>query len=86
MLAQYKRPKKEGESMINPNNMYQQMLLMTMLNVSMGALQGEPPDPSVFDSAAVKNEFGADWGATLPFLPAQNSDKNIEILSCSRSS
>jgi hypothetical protein len=65
MLARYKRPRKTGETMLNPNNLHQTMLTVTMLNISMGALQGDPPDPSVFDSSSVKNEFNADWGATV---------------------
>jgi hypothetical protein len=69
MLAKYNRPREEGETMINPNNIHQTMLTVTMLNISMGALQGSPPDPSIFDSTAVQNEFGADWGATVA-IPA----------------
>lgn len=66
MIAKYKRPREKDEIMIDPNNLHETMFTVITLNTSMGALSGgNPQEPSIFDSAAVMNEFGADWGATV---------------------
>lgn len=80
MLAEFARSKKQKNvSMVNPDKMYEQVFHTIVLNVGVGgqtssdmaaALQVEFAKPlKEFPSAAVKAEFGADWGATELIQP-----------------
>ncbi|OFZ67188.1 MAG: hypothetical protein A3D92_16250 [Bacteroidetes bacterium RIFCSPHIGHO2_02_FULL_44_7] len=63
-LAEYEhnmKTKEEGDIFIDPNKWYESTLQATILNIS----GGELPDYAVFGSEAVKQEFNADWGATV---------------------
>lgn len=63
MLAQYRRDtaqKQPGSYHANPNGMHAALFLAVLANISG---RGIPKSLRTFDSTAVKNEFGADWGA-----------------------
>jgi hypothetical protein len=65
LLAQYDRGKKNGDLVIHPNKLGISLFEATLLNIGIGGENsGELPKYSFFDSAAVKSEFNADWGAT----------------------
>jgi len=65
LLAQYEREKTKGALVINPNKWSISAFEATLLNIAIGGENsGELPKYSFFDSAAVKSEFNADWGAT----------------------
>ena len=76
VLAEYARSKtKKNVTMVDPNRMYETLFRAIVLNVGMGAQAG--PDLAAgfskplqtFPPAAVKAEFGADWGATALIEP-----------------
>jgi len=46
-------------TLVDPNSYAPSLMQVTLLNIS-----GRMPDPNVFGSEAVKNEFNADWGAS----------------------
>lgn len=58
---EFQKNKKEGDIMIDPNNWYSSVFDATILNISGGKL----PQASEFDPDAVREEFNADWGATV---------------------
>lgn len=63
LLQQYQdkeQNKQPGDINLNPNNLYATLLKTTTLNISNDYL----PEMVVFDKAAVKEEFNADWGGT----------------------
>ena len=55
------RNKQPGDINIHPNKLYVALFQTTVLNISNGQL----PEPTIFDKEAVKEEFNADWGATV---------------------
>lgn len=57
---EFQKNKKEGDVMLNPNELYSSMMLATLMNIS----GGQMPEINEFDEDAVKEEFNADWGAT----------------------
>lgn len=63
MIARYNLPRKEGETMIDPNTICQTETLMNMANISVTPLD-RLQNIVAFDSDAVRNEFNADWGGT----------------------
>lgn len=66
MIADYnerEKNKKAGDINIHPNKLYTALTEATILNTSGGNMR----EPAVFDSAAVKSEFNADWGATTMY-------------------
>lgn len=65
LVMEYEKSKKDtNEQVIEPNNLFDKMLLVTAMNASMGA-SGGMPQIKEFDSAAVKNEFNADRGGVV---------------------
>lgn len=58
---EFQKNKKEGDIMIHPNKLYTSMFDVTILNISGGML----PESTEFGKGAVKQEFNADWGATV---------------------
>ena len=58
---EHEKNKKPGDIYIHPNKFYSALFETTVLNIS----GGQFPEPSMFDSDAVKREFNADWGATV---------------------
>lgn len=76
MLAEYARSKtKKNVTMVDPNRMYETLFRTIVLNVGMGAQTGSDMAAGfskplqTFPPAAVKAEFGADWGATALLEP-----------------
>lgn len=59
------KTKEAGDVFIHPNKWYESVLQATILNISGGQL----PEYAVFDEKDVKDEFNADWGATV-MVPA----------------
>ena len=49
-----------SENIVNPNQFYHNKFKSIMLNIS----DGQSHEYTIFTSAAAKNEFNADWGAT----------------------
>ena len=63
LLNEYRlnqKNKKKGDILINPNTRYYTLFQAIILNISGGKL----PEIRIFEKAAVKEEFNADWGAT----------------------
>jgi hypothetical protein len=63
LLIEYRKNlknKKKGEIYTNPNTGYYTQFQAIILNISGGKL----PEIRIFEKAAVKEEFNADWGAT----------------------
>ena len=68
MLIEYKESLKDtSKTMIDPNTLYEKMMLVIALNAGGGTMpaDGNMPEIQPFDSAAVKNEFNADWGGAV---------------------
>lgn len=64
-LALYQREVKKGSVMVHPNKWTETVFMATMMNIAIGGeSSGNMPNITAFNSAAVKNEFNADWGAT----------------------
>lgn len=62
-IAEYEereKAKKQGDSNINPNDLYASIFQMLILNIS----GGELPEIREFDKQTVKAQFKADWGAS----------------------
>jgi hypothetical protein len=62
LISKYNEDKKNGKPgvAVHPNKLYSAAFEATVLNIS----GGQFPEPTIFDSEAVKEEFNADWGAT----------------------
>ncbi|UOQ96298.1 hypothetical protein MUN81_13675 [Hymenobacter sp. 5317J-9] len=80
MLAEYARSKKQKDvTMVDPNEMYQTLFRTVKLNIGPHAQPGQSMDDMLaaefaqplneFPAAAIKEEFGADWGATAILQP-----------------
>lgn len=64
LLRDYEEKEKNknpGDVNIHPNQLYSSLLQVTTLNISGGQL----PEIIEFEKEAVKQEFNADWGATV---------------------
>jgi len=57
---EFQKNKKEGDVMIDPNEVSKTLFITTLMNISNGNILSSV----VFDADAVKAEFNADWGAT----------------------
>jgi len=62
-LAEYNRPRDSGETRLDPNTIYKTTTFMHMANISSQPFD-QLQEVLSFDSAAVMNEFNADWGGT----------------------
>lgn len=70
LLVNFEDRVKAGETMIDPNKLSVSLLQATLLNIGLGGpASGELPDISYFDKDAVREEFGADWGAVAFVQP-----------------
>jgi hypothetical protein len=59
-----------GGNIVHPNRLYITTFKTTLFNIT----DGQSPSYTIFSSAAAKNEFNADWGATA----AVNVGKDFE--------
>ncbi|RTQ47879.1 hypothetical protein EJV47_18340 [Hymenobacter gummosus] len=66
LLREYAAAKKKGEVMVDPNNFHEGTLQAMLLNIS----GGQDAPVQEFDAQAVRQEFGADWGATSLLTPS----------------
>jgi hypothetical protein len=65
LVLEYEKSKTDTTTkVIEPNQLFHSMFLVTAMNAGMGA-NGGMPEVKYFDSAAVKNEFNADEGGTV---------------------
>lgn len=63
-MVQYREDVKNGAKVIDPNRWCDAVFKATVLNIGLGGPNsGELPDISNFPPEAVREEFGADWGA-----------------------
>lgn len=65
LVMQYNNSKKDtSQTVIEPNNLFGSMFLVTAMNAGMGANEGMP-NITAFDSVAVGHEYNADEGGTV---------------------
>ncbi len=70
LLVDFEDRVKEGSTMVDPNKLSVSLFQATLLNIGLGGpASGELPDISYFDKDAVREEFGADWGAVAFVQP-----------------
>ncbi|MDP4237817.1 MAG: hypothetical protein Q8919_15350, partial [Bacteroidota bacterium] len=79
-IAEYNRPRKEGETHVDPNTITKSLTLMHMANISITPLD-ELQEILAFDSEAVKHEFNADWGATASLFLRKSFGGKYEFCS-----
>ncbi|GAB2967586.1 hypothetical protein GCM10027048_42910 [Hymenobacter coalescens] len=66
LLREYQAAKRKGEIAVHPNSFHESLLQVTLLNIS----GGQDAPVQEFDARAVRQEFGADWGATSMVTPS----------------
>jgi hypothetical protein len=79
LLADYEESLKDPDrTALDPNKYYRSMFMANILNVAQVGLE-DMPSTGDFPSEAVKEEFGADYGATSFFVPNSEFGTNYRL-------